>query len=104
LYQARAARRLAQGRAKPIDLLARDLYNIRVGDDMDGEAREVPSEDEDEEEWGGAARRAADQRLKRGMDGPGLSMMVPSEVFHGLMLEDLEQLYDDVRGFKVRRP
>lgn len=100
LLQARAARRLAQGRAKPIDLLARDLYNIRVGDDTD-EAREAPSEDDDEEEWGGAARRAADQRLKRGTDGPGLTMMVPSEVFQGLMLEDMEQLYDDVRGFKV---
>jgi hypothetical protein len=100
LHQARAARRLAQGRAKPIDLLARDLYNIRVGDDTD-EAREAPSDDDDEEEWGGAARRAADQRLKRGTDGPGLSMMVPSEVFQGLMLEDMEQLYDDVRGFKV---
>lgn len=48
--QVRAARRLAQGRAKPVDWLVQDLYGIAEDEDAAEEARRNDAAADSEEE------------------------------------------------------
>ena len=100
--QVRAARRLAQGRAKPVDLLAKELYSLAAGE-QDGD--DSSEEDSEEEEWGAGLERDGggrsgpeSRRRQRGGD----ALTQPYQVFQGLLLEDLRELHDDIKGFKVR--
>ena len=133
--QVRCDRRLAQGRARPIDYVAKGLYNLkgRAGgkEDMDDD-----DDDEEDEEAGesssGAARGpgwpppalclltappaslaallARPQPLNHGLHTTPLhpqhtaelAAAEPYRVFDGLLIEDLQEVADDIRGFKVR--
>lgn len=79
--QIRAARRIAEGRAKPIDIITKDLFNLGGWEDDD--------DDEDDDGYG---------RRRNGGNG---GLTEPYKVFEGLLLEDLQDLYDDIRAYKV---
>ncbi|KIZ03082.1 Uncharacterized protein C19orf29 [Monoraphidium neglectum] len=71
----RSDRRLAQGRAKPIDWVAKALYGLK------GRAENEDDDDDDED----AEALAAE----------------PYRIFEGVLIEDLQELADDIRGFKT---
>ncbi|KAI8474931.1 MAG: cactus-binding C-terminus of cactin protein-domain-containing protein [Monoraphidium minutum] len=73
----RSDRRLAQGRARPIDYVARALYGLKGR----GDAGHDDFQDDDDE------------------DGDALAAE-PYRIFDGILIEDLQELADDIRGFK----
>jgi hypothetical protein len=84
-----------------VDLLAKELYNLAAGEQDGGGSSD---EDSEEEEWGAGLEREGGgrsgpegRRRRRG----GEALTQPYEVFLGLMLDDLRELHDDIKGFKV---
>lgn len=57
--QVRAARRLAQGRAKPIDWLVCDLYGLQAEEEHEGHNDEADDSDEEREHLRRQVRRCS---------------------------------------------
>eukprot|EP00878_Enallax_costatus_P024071 GHUV01025659.1.p1 GENE.GHUV01025659.1~~GHUV01025659.1.p1 ORF type:complete len:639 (+),score=216.86 GHUV01025659.1:228-2144(+) len=112
VLQVRAARRLAQGRAKPVDWLVQDLYGIAEDEDAAEEARRndeaADSEEEREQlrlqvegnDWTQGMRRSFRSEKPAGFARPRGLAAEPYQVMFGLMPEDLQELHDEIKGYQ----
>ncbi|WIA29550.1 hypothetical protein OEZ86_012045 [Tetradesmus obliquus] len=105
--QVRAARRLAQGRAKPIDWLVCDLYGLQAEEEHEGHNDEADDSDEEREhlrrqvegdEWT-QNFRGRERERPGGFARPRGIAAEPYQVMFGLQLEDLLELRDEVKGY-----
>eukprot|EP00775_Hariotina_reticulata_P011120 gene11120-11274_t len=126
--QVRAARRLAQGRSKPVDWLVQDLYGVgEVDNDAVGRQNDDDEDSEEEREqlrrqveghddWTNDLRRGGrgggyrqdrdpyggpDPRDRVGFNRAPRGLAVePYNVMMGLMQEELQELHDEIKGYQ----
>ncbi|KAF8073139.1 hypothetical protein HT031_000800 [Scenedesmus sp. PABB004] len=114
--QVRASRRIAQGRAKPIDWLVQDLYGVGADEEAAAQARRNDEAEESEEEreelrrqvegdaWTAEARRGGRGREPRDAGGaygrPRGMAAEPYQALAGLTQEELLELHDEVKGYQ----
>ncbi|KAF6257507.1 cactus-binding C-terminus of cactin protein-domain-containing protein [Scenedesmus sp. NREL 46B-D3] len=114
--QVRAARRLAQARAKPVDWLVCDLYGLQQDEEHEGHNDDADDSEEEREqlrrqvegdEWtdsfrhGGGGRGGPREPRERpgGFARPRGVAAEPYQVMFGLQLDDLQELRDEIKGY-----